>query len=140
MPRTCTSVLHEEGLWRLSVNDTGTKAPVFEELKEFVLMEAQVARKRMVYDNEVASEEESESQCEVASEEESGSDSTIPSIASTKETTSAHDREVADLAKKFDAMTLRLKSIIESQRSALASVTAMSTPMTTQPPRKLRCV
>jgi hypothetical protein len=113
--------------WRLSVNDTGTKAPVFEELKEFVWMEAQVARKRMVYESEVVSE--------VASEEGSGPNSTSPSIASTKEAISAHDEKVTDLAKKIDAMTLILESIIESQRSASVASTT-----TAQPPRKLRCV
>jgi hypothetical protein len=45
----------------LTGNDTGTNAPVFTELKEFVLTKAQVARKRMVYESKVASEEEEES-------------------------------------------------------------------------------
>src|SRR5437762_9498143 len=38
--------------WRLSSHDTGTEEPNFEELKQFVLLEAKAAQKQTVYNNE----------------------------------------------------------------------------------------
>jgi len=38
--------------WRLSVQDTGTTDPVFEELREFLIEEAQTRQKETVYDKE----------------------------------------------------------------------------------------
>src|SRR5579862_5966023 len=40
--------------WRLSSHDTGTANPDFNELKQYVLMEAQAAQKQIVYDTERA--------------------------------------------------------------------------------------
>jgi hypothetical protein len=47
--------------WRLSAHDTGINDPVFDELKEFILTEAQAAQKETVYSNERASRENSAS-------------------------------------------------------------------------------
>ena len=38
--------------WRLSSHDTGTKDPVFDELKDFIKMKAEVVQKKTVYDKE----------------------------------------------------------------------------------------
>jgi len=53
--------LREKGLrlcakrnWRLSAHDTGTMGPVFDELREFVLMEAKAMQKETVYAGERA--------------------------------------------------------------------------------------
>jgi hypothetical protein len=47
--------------WRLNTHDTGTNDPVFDELKEFILTEAQATQKEIVYSNERASRENSAS-------------------------------------------------------------------------------
>jgi hypothetical protein len=129
------------------------KDPVFGELKEYVLTEAEVAQKRTVYESEVTSEAASEEDflgavmastlgADVPTKASGAKPTTKNPATTTKKTTSANDGGVADHAKKFDAMTLMLESMIASHRNALVGSRASAATMvqTAPPTRDLRCV
>jgi hypothetical protein len=122
------------------------KDPVFSELKEFVLTEAEVAQKRTVYESETASEGDSDS-TESTTLSVGATTKTTPTkqkaknasaATTTGSTSSANDGGMEDLSKKFEAMMLMLESLMTLQRTSPATLAAKAE--AAQQPRKLRCV
>jgi hypothetical protein len=113
----------------LSANDTGSKEPSFDELKEFVLMKLQASQKKTVYEKERAAREVGESTMTKSTTTTMWSAPSAPAAkpktATAKQSkTSAEDPVMADITKQLAALTLLMQANIGGAQNANLRATA----------------
>ena len=101
--------------WRLSAQDTGTKDPIFEELRAFVAEEAQTRQKETVYDKErkIREGHDSPVSSDLPSPVHSGVSLDAPPLASiglTKRPGLAASDPVAELTQQFSKLALLIEA------------------------------
>jgi hypothetical protein len=114
--------------WRLSAHDTGTNDPVFDELKEFILTEAQAAQKETVYSNERASRENStiSIKSELPIDIPAQTSTSAPTSASTSTSTSppAPMDPITELTKQFSNLALLIQANMRPSQPRNSASTA----------------